>query len=62
MTCELTYPVRGDFHLYLVAQIIGYRCDNRRFWLSAQNCQVPTPTSQNLELNRKFGFLEQIHS
>jgi hypothetical protein len=29
---------------------IDYRCDNRRFWLSAHNCQVPTPTSQNLEL------------
>ncbi len=28
---------------------IDYRCDNRRFWLSAHNCQVPTPTSQNLE-------------
>ncbi len=28
--------------------IINYRCDNRRFWLSAHNCQVPTPTSQNL--------------
>ncbi len=25
-----------------------YSCDNRRFWLSAPNCQVPTPTSQNL--------------
>ncbi len=27
---------------------IDYRCGNNRFWLSAQNCQVPTPTSQNL--------------
>jgi hypothetical protein len=27
---------------------IDYRCDNRRFWLSAHNCQVPNPTSQNL--------------
>jgi hypothetical protein len=27
---------------------IDYRCDNRRFWLSAHNCLVPTPTSQNL--------------
>jgi hypothetical protein len=22
---------------------IDYSCDNRRFWLSAHNCQVPTP-------------------
>jgi hypothetical protein len=27
---------------------IDYRCYNRRFWLSAHNFQVPTPTSQNL--------------
>ncbi len=31
---------------------IDYRCDNRHFWLSAHNCQVPTPTSQNLELEQ----------
>ncbi len=33
---------------------IGYRCDNRRFWLSAHNCQVSTPTSQNLELEQQI--------
>ncbi len=33
---------------------IDYRCDNRRFWLSAHNCQVPTPTSQNLELEQQI--------
>ncbi len=33
---------------------IDYRCDNRRFWLSAHNCQVPTPTSQNLELEQQM--------
>ncbi len=27
---------------------IDYRCDNRRFGLSTHNCQVPTPTFQNL--------------
>jgi hypothetical protein len=26
---------------------IDYRCDNRRFCLSAHDCQVPIPTSQN---------------
>jgi hypothetical protein len=31
---------------------IDYRCGNRRFWLSAHNGQVPTPTSQNLELKQ----------
>ncbi len=29
-----------------------YRFDNKRFWLSAHNCQVPTPTSQNLDLEQ----------
>jgi hypothetical protein len=28
---------------------IDYGCDNMRFCLSAHDCQVPTPTSQNLE-------------
>ncbi len=32
--------------------IIDYRCDNRRFWLSAHKCQVPTPTSQDIELEQ----------
>jgi hypothetical protein len=32
---------------------IDYRCDNRRFRLSAHNCQVPTPT-QNLELEQQI--------
>jgi hypothetical protein len=36
------------------AQPIDYRWDNRRFWLSAHNCQVPTPTSQNLELEQQI--------
>jgi hypothetical protein len=33
---------------------IDYRCDNKSFWLSAHNCQVPTPTSQNLELEQQI--------
>jgi valyl-tRNA synthetase len=33
---------------------IDNRCDNRRFWLSARNCQIPTPTSQNLELEQQI--------
>jgi hypothetical protein len=50
-------------HLLLVAEgidetfpgkTIDYRCDNRRFWLSAHNCQIPTPTSQNLELEQQI--------
>ncbi len=36
------------------ARSIDYRCDNGRFWLSAHNCQVPTPTSQNLELQQQI--------
>jgi hypothetical protein len=33
---------------------IDYRCGDGCFWLSAHNCQVPTPTSQNLELEQKI--------
>jgi hypothetical protein len=38
----------------LVINPIDYRCDNRRFWFSAHNCQAPTPTSQNLELEQQI--------
>jgi hypothetical protein len=37
-----------------VRRVIDYRCDDRRFWLSAHNCQVQTPTSQNIELEQKI--------
>jgi hypothetical protein len=37
-------------------QPMDYRCENRRFWLSAHNCQVPTPTSRNLELKQQIGI------
>ncbi len=33
---------------------IDKRCDNMRLWLSARNCQVPIPTSQNLELEQRI--------
>ncbi len=36
------------------SRTIGYRCDNRRFLLSTHNCQVPTPTSQNLEIEQQI--------
>jgi hypothetical protein len=36
---------------------IDYRCDNRRFRLSAHDCQVPTPTSQNLEVEQQIRIL-----
>jgi hypothetical protein len=39
-----------------------YRCDNRRFWLSAHNCQVPTPISQNLEIEQQIWILKQTNS
>ncbi len=38
--------------------VIDYRCDNARFWLSAHNCQVPTPTSQNLDLEQQIRISE----
>ncbi len=41
-------------HLPLPGGLIDYRCNNRRFWLSAHNCQFPTPTSQNLELEEQI--------
>jgi hypothetical protein len=37
---------------------IDYRCDDRRFWLSAHDCQVPTPTSQNLDLEQQIRICE----
>ncbi len=37
-----------------VPPTIDYRCDNRQFWLSDHDCQVPTPTSQNLELEQQI--------
>jgi hypothetical protein len=37
---------------------IDYRCDDRRFWLSAHDCQVPTPTSQNLDLEHQIRIFE----
>jgi hypothetical protein len=33
---------------------IDYRCDSMNFWLSAHNCQIPTPTSQNLEIEQQI--------
>ncbi len=33
---------------------IDYGCDDRRFWLSAHDCQAPTPTSQNLDLEQQM--------
>jgi hypothetical protein len=33
---------------------VDYRCANRRFWLSSYNCQVPTPTTQNQELEQQI--------
>jgi hypothetical protein len=37
---------------------IDYRCDIRRFLLSAHNCQAPTPTFQNLELEQQIRIFE----
>jgi hypothetical protein len=33
---------------------IDYGCGDAQFWLSAHDCQVPTPTSQNLELEQQM--------
>jgi hypothetical protein len=44
--------------VHRVRVAINYSCVNRLFWLSAHNCQVPTPTSRNRELEqqiRSFG-------
>jgi hypothetical protein len=39
---------------------IDYRCDSEQFLLSAHDCQVPTPNSQNLEVDGKIRSLEQV--
>jgi hypothetical protein len=39
---------------------IDYRCDNGSVWFSAHDCQVQTPTSQNLEVEQQiwsFGII-----
>ncbi len=47
-------PHKPWLQQFPIIWIIDYRCDNRRFWLFAHNCQVPTPTSQNLELEQQI--------
>jgi hypothetical protein len=39
---------------YLQPWAIDYRWDNRHFWLSTNDCQVPTQTSQNLKLEQQI--------
>jgi hypothetical protein len=43
---------------FLSGKAIDYRCDDSRFWLSPHNCQVPTPTSQNLDLEEQIRIFE----
>jgi hypothetical protein len=40
------------------AMTIDYKCDDWCFWLSAHNCQVPTLTSQNLEVEQQIRILQ----
>jgi hypothetical protein len=49
-------PIHSIYFIYRPTGLllIDYRCDNRRSWLSAHNCQVPTPTSQNLEFEQQI--------
>ncbi len=51
---------KNDFKLLSLQPLfpIDYRCDDRRFWLSAPNCQVSTPTSQNLDLEQPIRIFE----
>ncbi len=46
------------FEQFQLATTIDYRCDDRRFWLSAKNCQVPTPTFLNLDLEQQIRVFE----
>ncbi len=46
---EVTHPVPRTKPL-----TIDYRCYNWRFWLSSHDCQVPTPTSQNIEVEQQI--------
>ncbi len=50
-------PLNDSQIFWSIVDVIGsidYRCDNKRFWLSAHNCQAPTPTSQNLEFEQQI--------
>jgi hypothetical protein len=57
-TIVLKYKEGPGVYLFdqnqLSVEPIDYRCDNTRFWLSAHNCQVPTPTSQNLKIEQQI--------
>jgi hypothetical protein len=37
---------------------IDNRCNDGRFWLSAHDCQVQTPTSQNLDVEQQIRIFE----
>jgi hypothetical protein len=58
LTENALYYVQDFQFQAILTKTIDYRCDNRRFWLSAHNCQVPTPTSQNLELDQQIWIFE----
>jgi hypothetical protein len=53
VVCVKTGNIRKNLPGSVVTGI-DYRWDKRRFWLSAHNCQVPTPTSQNLEFEQQI--------
>jgi hypothetical protein len=53
--CRIGVTKRDTVHTHNEpVRCIDYRCDNRRFWFSAHNCQVPTPTSQNLDIEQQI--------
>ncbi len=57
MESEEATLVPIDIPGLIPVSLIDYRCescDNMRFWLSAHNCHVPTPTSRNLEVEQQI--------
>ncbi len=52
LTRKPSFHERWEF--FRLRTCIDYRCNNKRFWLPAQNCQVPTPTSRILEVQQQI--------
>jgi hypothetical protein len=52
--CALLSVFHSHHRSFVLGVPIDYKCDDSRFWLSAHNCHVPTPTSQNIDLEQQI--------
>jgi hypothetical protein len=45
---------REDCSLQVLVTVVVLTIDNKHSWLSSHDCQVPTPTSQKLEVEQQI--------